>query len=80
MEGLGPLLDTDPNQLLEMYKADVLGPLMLIQALANALVHCSGSVVNIGSVRVYGLPFHGVYASSKISDRPQVHVSRQVLC
>ncbi|CAO2655984.1 Nn.00g047870.m01.CDS01 [Neocucurbitaria sp. VM-36] len=65
VEGLGPLLDTDPDRFLEMYKINVLGPLVLIQALADALVRCGGSVVNIGSVGVYGLPFHGVYASSK---------------
>ncbi len=50
-----------------MYKINVLGPLMLIQALANVLVRCGGTVVNIGSVGVYGLPFHGIYASSKVS-------------
>ncbi|KAF2631069.1 NAD(P)-binding protein [Macroventuria anomochaeta] len=65
VEGLGPLLDTDPDQFLEMYRINVLGPLMLVQALADALVRCGGSVVNIGSVGVCGLPFHGVYASSK---------------
>lgn len=65
MEGLGPLLDTDPERFLEMYKINVLGPLMLIQALASALVRCGGTIVNIGSVGVYGLPFHGIYASSK---------------
>lgn len=72
VEGLGPLLDTDPERMLEMYKINVLGPLMLIQALGNTLVRCSGSVVNIGSVGVCGLPFHGVYASSKVSHRTQI--------
>lgn len=66
MEGLAPLLDTDPERLLEMYKVNIVGPLMLTQALASALVHCGGSLVNIGSVGVYGLPFHGGYASSKV--------------
>lgn len=73
MEGLGPLLDTDPDQFLEMYRINVLGPLILVQTLADALVRCGGSVVNIGSVGVYGLPFHGAYASSKVSH--YAHVS-----
>lgn len=50
-----------------MYKVNVFGPLMLVQALATALIRSRGCVVNIGSVGVYGLPFHGVYASSKVS-------------
>ena len=69
MEGLGPLIDTDPSQLLEMYKINVVGPLLLVQALVDPLVYCGGSVVNIGSVGVMGLPFHGAYASSKVSHR-----------
>ena len=55
-----------------MYKINVLGPLMLVQALANALVRSGGCVVNIGSVGVSGLPFHGVYASSKVSHRTRL--------
>jgi NAD(P)-dependent dehydrogenase (short-subunit alcohol dehydrogenase family) len=66
VEGLGPLLDTDPERFLDMYKINTLGPLMLMQALATALLRCGGTVVNIGSVGVYGLPFHGIYASSKV--------------
>ena len=49
-----------------MYKVNVLGPLMLTQALAGVLVSRGGCVVNIGSVGVSGLPFHGAYASSKV--------------
>ncbi|WWD21751.1 hypothetical protein CI109_106238 [Kwoniella shandongensis] len=65
VEGLGPLLDTDPARLLEMYRVNVFGPLNLTQALSEALIQSKGCVVNIGSVGVYGLPFHGAYASSK---------------
>ena len=46
--------------------------LMLVQALAKALINCGGTVVNIGSVGVSGLPFHGVYASSKVSHDTQI--------
>nr|XP_019008253.1 uncharacterized protein I206_06808 [Kwoniella pini CBS 10737]OCF47034.1 hypothetical protein I206_06808 [Kwoniella pini CBS 10737] len=63
VEGLGPLLDTDPSQLHEMYRINMFGPLRLIQVLSNALIGSRGCVVNIGSVGVYGLPFHGAYAS-----------------
>lgn len=71
VEGLGPLLDTDPERFLDMYKVNVLGPLMLTQALAGTLLRCGGCVVNIGSVGVSGLPFHGVYASSKVGHRSE---------
>lgn len=65
VEGLGPLLDTDAEKLLDMYRINVVGPLAVTQALSEALIASRGCVVNIGSVGVYGLPFHGVYASSK---------------
>lgn len=80
MEGLGPLLDTDPDQLFDMYKINVFGPLRLIQLLANVLMRCGGTVVNIGSVGVYGLPFHGAYASSKVGQHSELiytHITRQ---
>ena len=66
MEGLGPLLDTDTEKLLDMYRINVVGPLAVTQALSESLIAARGCVVNIGSVGVYGLPFHGVYASSKV--------------
>ena len=79
MEGLAPLLDTDPEKLLQTYKVNVLGPLMLTQALAGALVRCGGCVVNIGSVGVSGLPFHGAYASSKVSQSSTVASSKVMI-
>ncbi|KAF2155484.1 NAD(P)-binding protein [Myriangium duriaei CBS 260.36] len=65
VEGLGPLLDTDIDRLSIMYRTNVFGPLQIIQALSNPLIKYRGTVVNIGSVGVSGLPFHGAYASSK---------------
>lgn len=65
VEGLGPLLDTNPDQMRKMYEVNVLSPLMLTQAFSKALIRSQGCVVNVGSVGVSGLPFHGVYASSK---------------
>ena len=66
VEGLGPLLDTDPQQLEAMFRVNVFAPLALIQAFAEALIQSKGCIVNIGSVGVSGLPFHGIYASSKV--------------
>lgn len=57
--------------MIDMYKVNVIGPLMLLKALSDTLIRCRGTVVNIGSVGVYGLPFHGVYASSKVSPGPK---------
>ncbi len=68
MEGLGPLLDTELERLLGMYRVNVIGQLAVTQAFAEPLITSKGCVVNIGSVGVYGLPFHGIYASSKVRD------------
>ncbi|WWC59707.1 uncharacterized protein I303_102269 [Kwoniella dejecticola CBS 10117] len=65
VEGLSPLLDTDLRRLQDMFQVNVFGPLRLIQSFADALIDSRGCIVNIGSVGIYGLPFHGAYASSK---------------
>ena len=90
VEGLGPLLDTDPTQMMEMYRINVVAPLMLVKAFSAPLIAAKGCIVNIGSVGVTGLPFHGVYASSKVgpsscsvfecADLVRRHSRRSVMC
>lgn len=58
-----------------MYQVNVFGPLALVQALAEPLINSQGVVVNVGSVGVTGLPFHGAYASSKLSGLVSTPVS-----
>lgn len=53
--------------MMEMYEVNTVAPLVLVQTFAEGLIRSTGCIVNIGSVGVYGLPFHGVYASSKVS-------------
>ena len=66
MVGLGPLLDTDHRKMEEMFRINVFAPLAIIQAFSDTIIASRGCIVNIGSVGVYGLPFHGIYASSKV--------------
>ncbi|KAH8429914.1 SDR family oxidoreductase [Aspergillus melleus] len=61
-----PLLDTDMDLAMDLYEANVWGPLRLIKACGDLLIASKGRIINMSSVgAVVNTPWLGVYSSSK---------------
>ncbi|ORY25468.1 hypothetical protein BCR39DRAFT_580246 [Naematelia encephala] len=72
-----PLLDFEPDAVEEYFAIHVFGPLRLMQAFAKPLIKTKGTVVNIGTISSHGLPWQGIYASSKAAAQVQSDVLRR---
>lgn len=64
---LKPLLDADAHEIMRVFAIDVIGPVLLANAVAPAMIaRGSGVIVNIGSQLAFcGAPNRGVYAAAK---------------
>ncbi|KAI9040192.1 SDR family oxidoreductase [Aspergillus affinis] len=61
-----PLLDTDFDLAMDVYEANVWGPLRLIQACGDLLIASKGRIINMSSAgAAVNTPWLGVYSSSK---------------
>lgn len=63
---MGAMGDTTEEELLTVYRTNVVGLHAVSRAAIPHLVHAQGHLIHVGSVAgVVGLPFRGVYCSSK---------------
>lgn len=63
---VGPLSETTDEEIENIYRTNVMGPLALVRAVSSHLVSSKGSVINISSTLSHGvMPGTATYASSK---------------